>query len=77
MELETRRLEHQAALEKLLTFVRAHMIDPRDGIWVGSVTPDGRPKETIKAGSWKANYHDLRAIIWFVEAFAPPRAAGR
>jgi hypothetical protein len=33
------------------------------------VTADGRPKSTGKAHSWKANYHDVRGLLKFVEAF--------
>lgn len=60
------------ALDKLLGFLTAHVILP-DGIWIEAVTADGRPKATGKAHSWKANYHDVRAIVKFVEAFAPAR----
>ncbi len=60
-----------AALDKLLQFVLAHQANPADGIWLDTVAADGRPKVTAKAHSWKANYHDVRAIVKFVEAFAP------
>lgn len=60
---------YAVALEKLLDFVWAHQVDPRDGIWLATVTREGEPKNTSKANNWKANYHDLRAIVKFVEAF--------
>jgi len=60
---------HLDALEKLIRFVWTHQVDPRDGIWLDTVTADGQPKDTTKANSWKANYHDLRAILKFIDAF--------
>lgn len=60
-----------AALEKLLDFVTRYQAD-RDGVWLDTVSADGKVKNPAKAHSWKANYHDVRALILFVEAFAPP-----
>jgi len=59
------------ALLKLIGFVDRHMTDPKDGVWVDAVNPDGTPLRTDKAHNWKANYHDVRAIVKFAEAFAP------
>lgn len=59
------------ALEKVIRFVNAHQADPADGIWLDTVTADGKPKATGKAHSWKANYHDVRALVKFIEAFGP------
>jgi len=61
------------ALEQLLRFVAAYQADPRDGIWLDTVTATGQPKSTGKAHSWKANYHDVRAIVKFIEAFPPKK----
>jgi cellobiose epimerase len=61
------------ALEKLVSFVNTYQADPRDGIWLDTVTADGRPKNTGKAHSWKANYHDVRALVKFVYTFDPSR----
>ena len=61
--------EYSAALEKVLRFVWSFQVDPKDGIWFATVTADGRPKNPSKANNWKANYHDLRAILKFIEAF--------
>ena len=67
-------LQHQsrasdlAACEKLVGFLERTMIDPRDGIWVASIGPDGKPKWDSKKNHWKANYHDVRGIVMFVEA---------
>ncbi|MFA6564793.1 MAG: AGE family epimerase/isomerase [Verrucomicrobiia bacterium] len=60
---------YEAALVKTLEFVARYMTDPKDGIWVDSVLADGQPKNTSKAHNWKANYHDVRALVKFVEAF--------
>jgi mannobiose 2-epimerase len=59
------------ALDKLLAFLQAHQINPSDGIWLESVNADGTPRSSAKAHNWKANYHDVRAIVKFVEAFGP------
>ena len=63
--------QYEQALEGLLHFLVTYQIDPADGIWLDTVTADGRPKNPAKAHNWKANYHDLRAMIRFIEAFAP------
>jgi mannobiose 2-epimerase len=59
----------EAALTQTLDFVARHMADPADGVWVDNVLADGRPRGTGKAHNWKANYHDVRALVKFVEAF--------
>jgi cellobiose epimerase len=71
--LHKQNADYTRALEKLVEFVNAHQADPHDGIWLDTVTADGRPKSTGKAHSWKANYHDVRAIVKFTEAFSPTR----
>jgi mannose/cellobiose epimerase-like protein (N-acyl-D-glucosamine 2-epimerase family) len=60
---------YSAALDKLLQFVLKYQANPGDGIWLDTVAADGKPKVTGKAHNWKANYHDVRAIIKFIEAF--------
>jgi mannobiose 2-epimerase len=70
-------LQHQLnpawseALDKLLQFITTYQADPADGVWLDTVTAEGKPKSTGKAHSWKANYHDVRGIVKFVEAFGP------
>jgi mannobiose 2-epimerase len=61
--------EYEAALKKLLQFIAAYQADPTDGIWLDTVTAEGKPKSTAKAHNWKANYHDVRAIVKFIDAF--------
>lgn len=63
---------YREALVKLIGFLRRHQINPADGIWLDTVTAEGRPKSTAKAHNWKANYHDVRAIVKFIEAFGAP-----
>ena len=63
------RAEYTLALEQLLRFVDNHLTDPKDGVWIDTVTAEGRPKSTAKAHSWKANYHDVRALVKFVNTF--------
>ena len=60
----------EVALSKLLQFIKTYQTDPKDGIWFYAVSADGKPKDTTKANSWKANYHDVRAMLKFVDAFA-------
>jgi mannobiose 2-epimerase len=58
------------ALNKLLAFIMEHQIQTPDGIWLDTVTADGKPKLTGKAHNWKANYHDVRALVKFIDTFA-------
>jgi mannobiose 2-epimerase len=62
---------YSEALLKLLQFITAYQADPKDGIWLDTVTADGKPKVTAKAHNWKANYHDVRAIVKFIEGLGP------
>jgi mannobiose 2-epimerase len=68
-------LKHKAnpayseALDTLVQFIRKYQADPADGIWYDTVAADGTPKNKAKAHSWKANYHDVRGIVKFIEAF--------
>ncbi len=66
---------YREALVKLIAFLRARQIVPADGIWLDTVTAEGLPKSSGKAHNWKANYHDLRGIVKFVEAFEDPGEA--
>ncbi len=61
--------DYTRALEKLCDFIQRYQVNAADGIWLDTVAADGKPKSTGKAHSWKANYHDVRAIVKFVEAF--------
>jgi mannobiose 2-epimerase len=63
--------EYDAAVKKLLDFVASFMTDPSDGVWLDTVTAEGKFKNTGKAHNWKANYHDVRAMLKFIEAFRP------
>ncbi len=66
------------ALNQLLDFVRRYQCDRADGVWLDTVAADGTPKVTMKAHNWKGNYHDVRAIVKFIEAFGTePGAAGQ
>ena len=71
----TDALKHKAnpayseALDKLNDFILKYQADPKDGIWYDTVAADGTPKRRAKAHNWKANYHDVRAMVKFVEAF--------
>jgi mannobiose 2-epimerase len=58
-----------ADLDKLIHFINTYQADPKDGIWYSDVAADGKVKSASKANSWKANYHDVRAIVKFIDAF--------
>jgi len=60
--------EYRVALDKLIHFVNTWQADPRDGVWVDTVTADGKPKSSGKAHGWKANYHDVRALVKFCDS---------
>jgi len=57
-------------LGKLLQFIGTYQVDQKNGIWLYTVAVDGKPKDTTLANSWKANYHDVRAVMKFIDAFA-------
>jgi mannobiose 2-epimerase len=61
--------EHRRALNQLVHFVNEFQTDKRDGVWLNAVTKQGKPTNTSKAHSWKANYHEVRALVKFIEAF--------
>lgn len=63
--------EYARSLESLLDFITKYQADPRDGIWRDTVAEDGGEKNPAKAHNWKANYHDVRALVKFTDAFAP------
>lgn len=60
---------YSKALDSLLNFIMKYQADPADGIWYDTVTAEGKPKSRAKAHNWKANYHDVRALVKFVEMF--------
>ncbi len=63
------RPDYGQALEKLNQFVWTNQVDPRDGIWYDTVAADGTIVSGNKANNWKANYHDVRAMVKFYETF--------
>jgi mannose/cellobiose epimerase-like protein (N-acyl-D-glucosamine 2-epimerase family) len=64
--------DYSHALDQLLQFITTYQSNPADGIWLDTVNADGSPKISAKAHNWKANYHDVRAMVKFIEAFSPP-----
>lgn len=61
--------DYARALEQTIEFADKYLATPGAGIWMDTVTAEGKPKATGKAHSWKANYHDVRALVKYVEAF--------
>ncbi len=68
---QTDNAAHREALDRLIHFLDRYQTDPRTGIWLDTVDAAGTPKRTGLAHAWKANYHDVRALIKFIQAFAP------
>jgi mannose/cellobiose epimerase-like protein (N-acyl-D-glucosamine 2-epimerase family) len=58
------------AMRKTVTYLQSTMIDASDGIWIASFEADGKPKWNSKKNHWKANYHDVRALVMMSRAFA-------
>lgn len=65
-----RNADYSKALDQLLAFVLKFQANPADGIWLDTVTAEGKPKATAKAHNWKANYHDVRAMVKFIDTFS-------
>jgi len=61
--------EQRKALNQLVRFVNELQADKRDGVWLNAVTKQGKPTNTGKAHNWKDSYHEVRALVKFVEAF--------
>lgn len=59
------------ALSKLLAFLWAHQVNAPDGIWLEAVSAEGNVLNPAKAHNWKANYHDVRAMLKFIDDFQP------
>ena len=68
--------DYSRALSLTLQFVRKFQADPKDGVWFDTVTADGKVKNPAKAHNWKANYHDVRALVKLIDAFAPLSLSG-
>jgi len=64
-----------AVLRSLWTFVDQWMTDPETGVWWEAVAEDGRPVRRARAHGWKANYHDVRAALKFIETMRRGAAA--
>lgn len=61
---------YSVAMAKLIQFLWAHQVNAGDGIWIDTVSADGsKVVAGGKAHNWKANYHDVRAMLKFIEAF--------
>ena len=58
------------ALEGHLTFLLAHVVDPGDGVWLHTVGSEGEALSTVKRGTWKDAYHEVRACTKLLEALS-------
>ena len=62
-----RNPRYEKAMDQLIHFVAQYQTSPKDQIWLDTVTAEGVVKSGGKAHMWKANYHDVRALIKFIE----------
>ena len=60
---------HRDALRLQLGFVQKHMADEADGVWIEVADDDGSPQSPGKSNMWKAGYHEVRALVMFIESF--------
>jgi mannobiose 2-epimerase len=63
---------YDEALDLLVKWIFKYQILSDDGIWIASTTEKGRPIDLAKATSWKAAYHEVRAITKFIHTFSSP-----
>ena len=61
---------YRKSLNKLVHFVNEFQTDKRDGVWLNAVNRQGKPTNTGKAHNWKDNYHEVRALVKFIETFS-------
>lgn len=64
--LRTAPDKYRGPLDQTIHFVNAFQADKRDGVWLDTVTAEGQAKSNGKAHAWKANYHDVRALVKFI-----------
>lgn len=57
------------ALTRLIRWCDFRQADPKSGIWMDTVAANGSPKSSGLAHNWKANYHDVRGLVIFSDAF--------
>lgn len=60
---------YSKALKQEVDFIFQYQTDPKTCIWYDTVTEDGKPKNPNLAHNWKANYHDVRGMMKFIDAF--------
>jgi mannobiose 2-epimerase len=71
-----RKARFGTALGRQLDWLQSRQTDPGTGILWEAVRPDGTVANASRAHHWKAGYHEVRALVKFVEAFeAPGRSA--
>lgn len=57
--------EVERALDRLLEWILRRQELP-DGVWIYETSPGGRIRSFIRASSWKAAYHEVRALARFI-----------
>jgi mannobiose 2-epimerase len=56
-------------LLKLMEFVAAHFVDPKDSVWFDTCAADGSVAFRRKAHDWQSSYHDVRGLVKFANAY--------
>jgi len=62
-----------AAFSALVDWVVTRQLDLRRGAWIWATDAGGRPSNFVRASSWKAGYHEVRAMSRLLEAAATER----
>lgn len=64
--------EYEAAIMRHLSWIWNHQM-LGDGVWVWSTDGQGNITNYVKAHEWKEPYHETRALLKLIGAFAPAR----
>ncbi|MCL4396265.1 MAG: AGE family epimerase/isomerase [Chloroflexi bacterium] len=64
--------DYAQALDLVLSWIRNRQM-LADGVWIERTDAEGNWSDTTKASSWKAGYHEVRAMVKFLDAFSPRR----
>lgn len=58
----------EAAFVALVDWVLGRQLETRRGAWVWATDAAGRPSNFVLAASWKAGYHEVRAMVGVIRA---------
>jgi mannobiose 2-epimerase len=64
--------EYYTGFERQWSFIKDHVIDPACDGWISLLSREGELKEAWDSGTWKAAYHDGRALMQSVATLRAP-----